>query len=686
MLIDLFLVVVGFSLIIFLHELGHFVAARWAGIRVLAFAMGFGPALFSFRKGLGMRGGSSEAHYIAMVKAGTAAGVSSTEYRWNALPLGGYVKMLGQDDADPTAKSDAPDSFQMCVPWKRLVVISAGVVMNMITAAVLFVVVFSIGLETESPAIGMVAPNSPAAKAVATNAQNLGVMSPGLKPGDVVTRIAGEEPLSFKDVAMEVLMSAKGEPIDLRISRPGIAESLAFSIVPETDKSSRLLSLGIAPAASKVLRTSPSAAERELIAKDLVAFGLATAGPGAELTGIDGHATASVYDLANAARASSGRPLSLEFTRPDGTGAVVSVTPKAELSRRLFTLQDGIAIELAHIVGFVPVMKVERADETGKSGLASQDIFARIGDVQWPSMLEGISEIRRRAGKTVNIVVLRDGAQKNLGEVKVSSEGRVGFVPSSTADDSTVIARWPSATRFELPDEVKADLPAGAILGLPPGSRILKVAGEPVGNFTEIRNAVRAAAGSRNIGLLVQLPATAQAGAQVVQQTLALSKVEAEAVGGLAWMSPVPADLFQPRQTTLRAISPVAAIGMGLHETKRVMLQTYVTFARLFQGSVKVEHLSGPIGIARAGVQLADRGFIWLLFFMAVISINLAVVNFLPLPIVDGGHFVFILYEQFTGKPVNVAVQNAAALAGLAFIGCMFLIVTYNDLANWLWR
>ncbi len=686
MLFDLFLVIAGFSLIIFLHELGHFVAARWAGIRVLAFAMGFGPAMFSFRQGLGMRGGSSESEYIGRLKAGNAAGISPTEYRWNALPLGGYVKMLGQDDADPSAKSDAPDSFQMCVPWKRLVVISAGVVMNMITAAVLFVIVFSSGLATEAPAIGTVTPNSPAARAVATNAQSLGVTTPGLKPGDVVTRIVGEEPLSFKDIAMEVLMSPKGESIDLRVSRPGLAESLVFSIIPEVDKSSRLLSLGIAPAASTVLRTSPSAAERELFAKDLEAFGLATVGLGAELTGINGGGITTVYDLASAAQASGGQPISLEFTRADGTKAVVAVVPKAELSRRLFALRSGGMIDLAHVAGFVPVLKVERADEKGTSGLAARDIFVRVGDVQWPSILEGISEIRGRAGRSVNIVVLRDGVEKDLGEVRVSSEGRIGFVPSNTADDSTIIARWPDAGRFGLPDEATTELPAGAALALPPGSRILKVAGETVSNFTQLRDAVKAAAGSRSVELLVQLPATAKAGAQVVQQTLSLSKADAEAVAGLTWISPVPTDLFQPRQTMLKAISPVAAIGMGLHETKRVMLQTYVTFARLFQGSVKVEHLSGPIGIARAGVQLADRGFIWLLFFMAVISINLAVVNFLPLPIVDGGHFVFILYEQFTGKPVNVAVQNAAAIAGLAFIGCMFLIVTYNDLANWLWR
>src|SRR5688572_1935555 len=98
--LDLLLVIVCFGLIIFVHELGHFLAARWAGIRVLAFAMGFGPAAFSYRKGLGWRRGSSEAEYATELKENglhprDPGAPSPTEYRFNWLPFGGYVKMLG---------------------------------------------------------------------------------------------------------------------------------------------------------------------------------------------------------------------------------------------------------------------------------------------------------------------------------------------------------------------------------------------------------------------------------------------------------------------------------------------------------------------------------------------------------------------------------------------------------------
>jgi regulator of sigma E protease len=132
----------------------------------------------------------------------------------------------------------------------------------------------------------------------------------------------------------------------------------------------------------------------------------------------------------------------------------------------------------------------------------------------------------------------------------------------------------------------------------------------------------------------------------------------------------------------MKASNPLEALHFGYDETKRVMGMTYLTFARLAQGTVKIEHLKGPIGIAHLGTLVADRGFIWLLFFLALISVNLAVINFLPLPIVDGGQFLFLLYEAIRGKPVPVGFQNGVTMVGLVLIAGMFLVVTFNDVRN----
>src|SRR5689334_21979953 len=99
------LLIFGFGFVIFFHELGHFLAAKWAGVKVEQFAVGFGQALFSWRKGLGFRWGSSNKELEGIekrAKDGAAdvdlSQLGETEYRLNWIPLGGYVKMLGQDD------------------------------------------------------------------------------------------------------------------------------------------------------------------------------------------------------------------------------------------------------------------------------------------------------------------------------------------------------------------------------------------------------------------------------------------------------------------------------------------------------------------------------------------------------------------------------------------------------------
>ena len=87
-----------------------------------------------------------------------------------------------------------------------------------------------------------------------------------------------------------------------------------------------------------------------------------------------------------------------------------------------------------------------------------------------------------------------------------------------------------------------------------------------------------------------------------------------------------------------------------------------------------------PIG--EVGTRVADRGMTYLLFFLAMISVNLAVLNFLPLPIVDGGLFLFLLYEGCFRRPPSVRFQNAATLVGLAFLGSLFVVTFYNDVVR----
>ncbi len=690
-LLDLLVVILGFGLIVFLHECGHFFAARWAGIRVLGFAVGFGPAIASYRKGLGWRRGSTEPEYRTILLKGDPSeleSVSPTEYRLNYLPLGGYVKMLGQDDLDPTAVSEEPDSYQNCKPWKRMIVISAGVVTNVVTAAMLFVVVFMLGLKVEPPRIGMVAPGPPAAEATPLDEGNTQI---GLQPGDEVVTINGRAPNTFADVRVEAAMASANSSVQLTIQRPGQLELLRYEALPEVSRSDGLLSLGVDAPSS--LTVSEAVGPGGEAMPD--AWGLQGVGPGSVLTSINGQPVTQGHQLTQAFQQSQGQPVELVFQTDAGV-VTRTLTPSPELNIGFIPgTEKNARIAIEHLLGLLPVMMVARGEgtvtEDGQaSGLQPGDIFAAIDGVEFPSLDAGIRTIQSNRSRTIKVIVLRevDGELARVPlDAHVSRQGRIGFSSDTTASVGTVVALPP--TVIESIETGETNPPAATKLVSVPGERIIAVNGQPVTSFTDIRNAIVAATTQAfeegtgaSINMLVERPLIGSDQPQA-ERVWDLDAEDIKTVHQLAWTPPFAASLvFEPEQIVLRAEGPLEAIGLGLSETRRVLVMTYVTFARLFQQTVKIEHLKGPVGIAQIGTILAGRGFVWVLFFMAVISVNLAVINFLPLPIVDGGQFLMLLYEQIRGKPLPVPVQNAVTMAGLLLIVSLFLVITFNDVRN----
>lgn len=125
------------SFLIFFHELGHFLAARFFGVRVEVFSIGFGKKIYSKI-------------------------INNTEYCFSMIPLGGYVKMKGQDDSDPTKKSFDKDSYNIKAPWQRIIILLSGPFANFILAFLLYIVIGHAGVKSYSPIIGTIANNSAA--------------------------------------------------------------------------------------------------------------------------------------------------------------------------------------------------------------------------------------------------------------------------------------------------------------------------------------------------------------------------------------------------------------------------------------------------------------------------------------------------------------------------------------------
>src|SRR5258705_657289 len=185
-----FLFVLG--VLVFVHELGHFVAARRIGVRVLTFSLGFGPKLVSTRRG-------------------------DTEYAISAIRLGGYVKMAGESVDDP--RSGAPDEFLSKTKWQRFQVLIMGPVMNILLAVVVMAVVFAQGAEMpafhdQPPVIGSVKPGSPGDKA-------------GLRRGDRVLSVA-DMPVETWDTFDVEIGTRPNRDIDLTYLRDGETKSTSL--------------------------------------------------------------------------------------------------------------------------------------------------------------------------------------------------------------------------------------------------------------------------------------------------------------------------------------------------------------------------------------------------------------------------------------------------------------------------
>ncbi len=710
-----FLVIaLGFGSIIFIHELGHFVAAKWAGIRVLAFSIGFGHVLVSYRKGIGFRRGSSDAEYRKLVygsgddaKPDAHTEISPTEYRLSMLPLGGYVKMLGQEDLNPDATSEAPDSYQNCPVGKRMVVISAGVVMNMVMAAILFIIVFMAGLQSLPAEVGFVTPNSPAAKAIAIDHPEL---APGLQRGDRILSINNKAVYSFEDILPEIAMASKDAHAKILVERPGIEDPIAFETIPTKSELNGLLEIGISPALSTTLKSVSTPAERRLWAMSSREFGMDGLEPADRFISVNSRPITSPFDVLDAAKAAPGQPLTIEIQRGNEH---FEHTIEQVQALQVDLVEVGEQVQaVRHILGLTGVMMVNPyADpQDTKQGLEPGDIFVRIGNVEYPSIGEGITAIRAHKGQPLDLVVLRDNQRVKL-TVEVTPSGTIGFYQAMSTTHTNLVSK---PARFVRPieadenddgddgddgddaEQTRLVAPPAYSLIEYPGSRIIAVGDSPITTLRDVPNAILRTIDQADesnaskstetftipITLELPLPVQPDGSTPTTVAELTIDQAQLQMIRELGTTLPgdvAMVNMFQYAQVIVKADGPIDAISRGMSKSRRVMIQTYITFLRLFEGSVKVEHLKGPVGIAHIGTQLASQGWVWVLFFMALISVNLAVINFLPLPIVDGGQFLMLVYEWIRGKPVPIVVQNIATMAGLLMIGTIFLYVTFND-------
>lgn len=274
-----FLVVLG--IIVLVHELGHYVAARLMKIRVEVFSFGFGKRLFG-RK------------------------IGDTDFRVSLVPIGGYVRMAGEEDFDPA--HPAPDQFMAKNRAQKIFTLLMGPLMNLVLALLLITGVNMSGVETDAykldpPVIGYIMQGSPAEKA-------------GLRPGDLLLAINNRKTPTWKEVEITIGTNPK-ESLKLDFLRDGAARTTRLAV-----GSSARYEIGYAgfywPLPAEIDRVAPG-------------YPAAKAGlrPGDRIIAVDGRPVATYFELADIIHAAPGKELRLDYQR-DGRSLAVRLTPVAE--------------------------------------------------------------------------------------------------------------------------------------------------------------------------------------------------------------------------------------------------------------------------------------------------------------------------------------------------------------------
>ena len=146
------------------------------------------------------------------------------------------------------------------------------------------------------------------------------------------------------------------------------------------------------------------------------------------------------------------------------------------------------------------------------------------------------------------------------------------------------------------------------------------------------------------------------------------------------WTLPIIGLQLEAERLTQKAESFEEAVWMSIARTKSSALDIYLTLRSLVTGRVSYKELHGPLGIAGAAYQVAQQGWIAMLLFLGFLSVNLAVLNFLPIPVLDGGHMVFLTWEAITRRRPSERVMIGATYVGFAFLLGLMALVLYLDL------
>lgn len=560
---DVISIAVVLGLAILIHEFGHFIVAKLVGVRVVRFSIGFGPKLLGFTRG-------------------------DTEYIIAAFPLGGYVKMAGDEWGEE--HEFKPWEFLAQRPLKRNLIVIAGPVMNVVLAYVFYTAVLAFYGESflSTTAIGFLQPGTPAAEA-------------GLAVGQEIRSINGNEVKSWEDVATSFKdLERSSYTVTVETATGTLSKEIYLDSPEERD-----ILGNIPPVIANVVPGSP--ADKAGIT------------PSSRIISVNGQSVEAWNALQAAVRDKyketesgeyEGIPIALKWQRSDGEIKSATLTPTV-------------------------VTTSANEEETEKS-------TAQIGvSVRFPIMFSDPYFIIP-----------------------------FGIAPELPPVLGTVARESPAAEA-----------------GIKEDSRILSIDGKEIGSWYQLHDVISEA---------YRLNEDGSTEGKEVQITWLNPDGEIES----SQIKPKVVKQYQEAQsgeTVYTAVIGVTAkvdrrypgLFRAFYEgaitlAKNVALFVFVIY-RLITGHISPKVIGGPIEIMRMSAQFGRQGLSAFLGFMAMVNLNLAVVNLLPIPIVDGGHILIYTIEGIRKKRFTVRQMEIATYIGLGILVPLILWVFYNDLSRIEW-
>lgn len=641
--IAVFLIVLG--VLVFVHELGHFLAAKACNIYVDRFSLGMPPRLFGFK-------------------------IGETDYCVGLLPIGGYVKMAGQEDA-PMTDEEREQTYGHVPPerwynnkpvWQRAIVLVAGPLMNVVLAVLIYAFIAGYGRNVPvaevSTRVGEVETGSPASKAPLYQVQPDSVPDFDRKPdavgwqtGDTIVTINGKHVNGFQDIAVAAILGG-GKQAIVQIDRPEPDGAELTYLSPITaqhmDQDEEVRSFGIAPFSpaliSHVFPGSP-AEEGGIEPGDIIL-----------------RADDKVVDQATFSKMVREQP-------PGKTINLLIERDGEEKHLTLKTRQEGSF----EGIGFSPPLR---------SVLALLDkANAEVVENDDSAFLQ---QVRLRPGDTV---------------IKVNDSDNVGATLRKLVDDDPsqsvqAVVKTPSGV-FESPETktvaLRADELVRALTGVDPESRpdvawvspevaektgiqrkdrIIEIDGQPA-TVRRMRDLERTKIG-QTVPVKVEQPA--YLGGLYQKRETFETKLNIESIQQIG--------VVFGTKTVFKRERPADILPWAFKESFRQVQRIGAVISRLLTGGLSPKLLGGPVMIGDVVTTAYRVGFFYLLDITAMISVNLAVFNLLPLPVLDGGQLVFLGIEAIRRRPVSTRVMEAVQQVGFLFIIGLLIYVTFNDVSR----